>query len=100
MLSDEKSLVLVAEDCDRIAGTLIVSLGEEGVGVGSVGCTAVAHEYRGRQIGLTLCGGYRDAFLRRDESRISRIYLSGLDRMYGYSGYRIRVFWFMAKKAL
>lgn len=100
--ADEKrSLVLVAEDCDRIAGTLIVSLGEEGVGVGSVGCTAVAHEYRGRQIGVNLvrvgtgmlsCAGMSLGFLGYT--------YSGLDRMYGYSGYRIRVFWFMAKKAL
>ena len=51
----EKSLLPsdapLAEAEDVAAGALMVSLEAEGKGVGSVGCTAVRHAYRGRRFG-------------------------------------------------
>lgn len=93
--------VLLARDGDRVAGVLIVGAETEEKGVGSVGCTAVRHGYRGRRIGTNLValgtGHLRDIGL--EEGFLGYTY-SGLDRMYGRAGYRICAYYFMAEKTL
>lgn len=93
--------VLAAVENGTVIGCLIVSFGNEGAGRGSVGCTAVVHAARGRHVGVNMtCIGTRalkDAGLR--EGFLGYTY-SGLDRMYGYTGYKICVYYMMAKKPL
>lgn len=93
--------VLIAKDNGTVVGTLIISFGMEESDLGSVGCTAVKHSHRGRHIGVNLVkvgtkhlkqSGYKNAFLGYT--------YTGLDKMYGYSGYQICVYYFMAKKNL
>lgn len=91
--------VLLAKDKDQVVGTLMVLIETEAIGVGSVGCTTVKHSYRGKHIGvnLTILG---TSYLK--EKGLPKAYLgytyTGLDRMYGYAGYKICVYYFMAKK--
>lgn len=91
--------VLAAFSGDTAAGALIV--GEEAPGLGSIGCTSVRTAFRGRHIAVNLTKigtrllkdmGMREAFLGYT--------YSGLDRMYGYAGYKICVYYMMAKKRL
>lgn len=100
-LYNEKSnqKVLIATRDNHVCGTLIVSIETEGKGLGSVGCTAVSHKYRGHHIGvnMTILGtkylkliGLKDAFLGYT--------YSGLDKMYGYAGYKICLYYNMATK--
>lgn len=93
--------VLIATDNNEVVGTLIVSLGTEGNALGSVGCTAVKHAFRGRHIAANLVTlgtkylkdmGMKDAYL-------SYTY-TGLDRLYGYAGYQICVYYMMAVKKI
>lgn len=95
------SRVLVATCGDTVAGTLIVDIGTEREGIGSVGCTAVRPEFRGKRIAVNMVTlgtkylkevGMKDAFL-------SYTY-SGLDRLYGYAGFKICVYYMMAWKKL
>ena len=93
--------VLIAECEGKIAGALIVSFETEGEGLGSVGCTAVRPEFRGRHIGSdVVIEGTR--CLR--EAGLGQAFLgytySGLDRLYGEAGYRICTYYFMGKKVL
>jgi len=92
---------LIALDGDEVVGALLVNFGTEAPGVGSVGCTSVKHSHRGRHIGvnLTLLGtkALRDAGMTR--AFLGYTY-SGLDKMYGYAGYEISTWYFMAKKGL
>lgn len=92
---------LIAEAQGGVRGALIVSRETEGRGMGSVGCTAVAHAWRGRHIAanLVLAGtrSLRDAGLTR--GFLGYTY-SGLERLYGRAGYRICAYYFMAEKQL
>lgn len=97
--SPERALIAV---CGRqVVGALLVSVEAEGAGLGSVGCTAVRPAYRGRRIATNLVK-LGTAYLR--ERGMAEAYLSytytGLDRMYGQAGYRICVYYMMAKKRL
>ena len=96
-----KKRVLVAEADGMIVGTLIVSLESEGAGLGSVGCTAVRHAYQGRRIASNMVilgtGMLRDAGMR--QAFLGYTY-TGLDKMYGFAGYKICVYYFMASKQL
>lgn len=69
--------------------------------IGSIGCTAVRTGYRGRHIAsnLALLGTkhLRDAGMT--DGYLSYTY-TGLDRLYGYAGYKICVYFMMAKKQL
>lgn len=93
--------VLVALENGKVIGSLMVSFENEGPGRGSVGCTAVINAARGRHIGVNMTRigtrALKEAGLR--EGFLGYTY-SGLDRMYGYAGYRICVYYMMAKKAL
>lgn len=93
--------VLVASSGETIVGTLIV--GPEGIGggLGSLGCTTVRHAFRGKHIAVNLVNigtkhlkdlEFKDAFLGYT--------YTGLDHMYGYSGYKICAYFMMAQKTL
>lgn len=93
--------VLIAKDGDEVVGTLIVSIETEGKGLGSVGCTAVKNSHRGKHIGVNLVIlGTR--FLK--DIGLKKAFLgytyTGLDKMYGYAGYKICVYYFMGRKLI
>ena len=97
---NDSSRVLIALADNKVVGTLMVDTNHK-IGLGSVGCTAVHPEYRGRHIAVNMVTlgtkylkdvGLKDAYL-------SYTY-SGLDKMYGYAGYKIFVYFMMAKKKL
>ena len=96
---DSPKRVFIAEAEDRIAGVLIVSFAAEGEGLGSVGCTAVDPDYQGRKIASNLVilgtGHLRDAGL--SQAFLGYTY-TGLDKLYGFAGYRICVYYYMAEK--
>lgn len=98
---NEKHRVLIATCKGDVCGTLIVNIETEGKGIGSVGCTTVVHNYRGKHIGvnMVILGtkylneiGLRNGYLGYT--------YSGLDRMYGYAGYKICIYYYMASKDL
>lgn len=102
-LYDENSShrVLIATVCDEVAGTLIVGADNEPSGLGSVGCTAVRPKFRGNHIAVNLVT-LGTKYLRNigmKEAYLSYTY-SGLDKLYGYSGYKISVYYMMARKKL
>ena len=97
---NDSSRVLIALSDNKVVGTLMVDTNHKN-GLGSVGCTAVHPEYRGKHIAVNMVTlgtkylkdvGLKDAYL-------SYTY-SGLDKMYGYAGYKIFVYFMMAKKKL
>ena len=96
---DNPKRVFIAEADRKIVGTLIVSFAAEGDGLGSVGCTAVDPDYQGRKIASNLVilgtGLLRDAGLSK--AFLGYTY-TGLDKLYGFAGYRICVYYFMAEK--
>lgn len=92
--------VLIALDGAEICGTLMVQTDEaKELGIGSVGCTTVKHSHRGRHIGVNMV--ILGNKILKDEG-IKEGYLgytySGLDKMYGYAGYKISVYYNMAIK--
>ena len=93
--------VLIALDGAEVCGTLIVCAETEGKGIGSVGCTTVRHSHRGRHIGVNMVK-IGTGYLR--EIGLTDAYLgytyTGLEKMYGYSGYKICTYYMMAKKKL
>lgn len=93
--------VLIALDGSCVCGALIVCRETEAKGLGSVGCTAVRHSYRGRKIASELVRLSAQALY---ESGLREGYLgytySGLDRLYGRAGYAVSCCYFMAKKQL
>lgn len=97
---NDRSRVLVAVAKGKVVGTLMVDTDHES-GLGSVGCTAVHPEYQGRHIAVNMVilgtKYLKDVGMR--EAYLSYTY-SGLDHMYGYAGYKIFVYFMMAKKGL
>jgi len=91
--------VLAARCGNDIAGVLIVSFGSEGPGLGSVGCTAVKNAYQGRKIAsnLVILGTEKLQEAGMEKAFLGYTY-TGLDRMYGFAGYKICVYYYMAKK--
>ena len=99
--NDSQQKVLIATCNNEVCGTLIISIEAEAKGLGSVGCTAVSHKYRGKHIGVNMVVlgtkylkslGLKNGFLGYT--------YSGLDKMYGYAGYKICIYYCMAKKRL
>lgn len=93
--------VLIAVEGDVVCGALLVEVANEEQKLGTVGCTSVRNAYRGKGIATRMVTigtkylrdiGMQDAFL-------SYTY-TGLDKMYGYAGYRIFVYYMMAQKEL
>jgi GNAT superfamily N-acetyltransferase len=97
---NKSSRVLVAVADGKVVGTLMVDTNHES-GLGSVGCTAVHPDYRGKHIAVNMVilgtKYLRDVGMK--EAYLSYTY-SGLDHMYGYAGYKIFVYFMMAKKKL
>ena len=96
---DSDEIVIGAFSGDIAAGALIVN--RESDTLGSIGCTSVRNDFRGRKIATrmvtlgvkTLCGrGLTDAFLGYT--------YSGLDKLYSAAGFKICVYYFMAEKVL
>ena len=96
-----KHRVLIGTCNGDVCGTLIVSIETEGRGIGSVGCTTVAHQYRGKHIGvnIVILGTKYLKELGLKNGYLGYTY-SGLDRMYGYAGYKICIYYNMATKDL
>ena len=93
--------VLLAQKQDEIVGLLMVSRETEGKGLGSVGCTCVASRAMHRGIGTELVRiGTRYLKDRGLEEACLGFTYSGLDRLYGASGYMITTYYFMGEKAL
>ena len=93
--------VLIAEDGDLVCGTLIVSVGTEMKGLGSVGCTATRADRQGRGIATTMVKlgtkylydvGLPTAFLGYT--------YTGIIQMYGRAGYKVCRKYMMAVKKL
>lgn len=100
--TDGDRRVLIALDGDEVCGTLMVSKDEaKEKGIGSVGCTTVKKNHQGRHIGVNMV--ILGNKVLKDEG-IKEGYLgytySGLDKMYGYAGYKICIYYNMAKKRI
>ena len=91
--------VLVAVKNDRIVGTLIVSIETEDKDLGNVGCTCVSYKETHQKIGTTMIRlgtkYLKDIGLKN--ASLSYTY-SGLDVLYGDSGYEISTYYFMGEK--
>jgi len=98
---DSNQKVLIATNNDEVCGTLIISIETESKGLGSVGCTAVSHNYRGKHIGVNMVvlGTKYLKSLGLKKGYLGYTY-SGLDKMYGYAGYKICIYYAMAQKQL
>ena len=93
--------VIIAIKNNQVVGCIMVCFETEGKGIGSVGCTAVRFSQAHHKIGTnmvmigTKC--LKDAGLIY--GHLGYTY-TGLDKMYGYSGYKITVKYMMAEKLL
>lgn len=98
---DSSQKVLIATSNSEVCGTLIISIETEAKGLGSVGCTAVSHNYRGKHIGvnMVILGTKYLKELGLKKGFLGYTY-SGLDKMYGYAGYKICIYYLMARKEL
>lgn len=93
--------VLIATIGDMVCGALLVEVANDECKLGTVGCTSVRKSCQGKGIATNMVAlgtkylrdiGMKDAYL-------SYTY-TGLDKMYGYAGYKIFVYYMMAKKQL
>lgn len=91
--------VLVAVKNNKIVGTLIVSIETEANDLGCVGCTCVSFKEQHQKIGtyLVMLGTKYLKDIGLKNANLSYTY-TGLDKLYGYSGYRISTYYMMAKK--
>ncbi len=99
--AESSQKVLIAVVNGEVCGTLIISIETEAKGLGSVGCTTVSHKYRGRHIGVNMVvlGTKYLKSLGLKNGYLGYTY-SGLDKMYGYAGYKICIYYCMAQKSL
>lgn len=97
--SNSNQKVLVAVKNNKIVGTLIVSIETEGKDLGCVGCTCVMFSETHQKIGTNLVKlgtkYLKDIGLKK--ANLSYTY-SGLDKLYGASGYMISTYYFMGEK--
>lgn len=93
--------VLVAVSREKVVGAMMVGVESETEQLGSIGCTAVRHAYRGRHIAshMTLLATRHLKEMGLREAYLGYTY-TGLDRMYGQAGFRINVYYMMASKRL
>ncbi len=101
---DNASRILTARDMRQngtICGCLFVDKETEGAGIGSIGCTSVAHAWRGQGVAgnMVMLGTKYLKEIGMKEAFLSYTY-SGLEKLYGRAGYRICVYYFMAQKNL
>lgn len=93
--------VLIAILGGRVTGALIVGVEDADKHLGSIGCTAVRHDYRGKHIAVNLvtAGTKYLKEIGLEEAYLSYTY-SGLDYLYGFAGYKICIYYMMAEKGL
>lgn len=93
--------VLVALRDNEVVGTLIVSVETEAKDLGCVGCTTVKHSCRGKHIGvnIVIVGTNYLKDIGLTNANLSYTY-TGMDHMYGYSGYKISCYYMMARKKI
>jgi ribosomal protein S18 acetylase RimI-like enzyme len=91
--------VLIAEKRQDVCGVLIIGVETEGEGLGSVGCTAVSHRYRGNFIAanMVILGTKYLKDMGLQSGYLGYTY-SGLDKLYGFAGYKICLYYNMAEK--
>ena len=93
--------VLVALRDNEVVGTLIVSVETEAKDLGCVGCTTVKHSCRGKHIGvnIVIVGTNYLKDIGLTNANLSYTY-TGMDHMYGYSGYKISCYYMIARKKI
>ena len=93
--------VLIATRNDRIVGTLIVSVETEAKGVGNVGYTCVASNetHQGIATNMVKLGTRYLKDIGLEKASLSYTY-SGLDVLYGASGYEISTYYFMGERVV
>lgn len=93
--------VLIAVKNNRVVGCIMVSLETEGKDIGSVGCTCVRYAQSHQKIGtnMVMIGTRYLKDMGLKYGHLGYTY-SGLDKMYGYSGYKISTKYLMAEKQL
>lgn len=98
---DSKQKVLVAIKNNKIVGTLIVSIETEGKNLGCVGCTCVSFKETHQKIGthLVRLGTKYLKDIGLSNANLSYTY-TGLDKLYGDSGYEISCYYMMGKKVI
>ena len=98
---NNNQIVLVAEDNDEICGTIIISKETDAPNTGSVGCTTVKHDHQGKGIATTMVQ-IGTKYLKEQGLKYSHIgyTYTGLDKLYGYSGYKVTTKYLMAEKPL
>lgn len=98
---DNNQKVLVAVKEGKIVGTLIVSIETEGKDIGSVGCTCVMFKEAHKKIGTNMVNlgtkYLKDLGLKN--ANLGYTY-TGLDKMYGASGYEIYTYYLMGEKKI
>ena len=98
---DNNQRVLVALKNNKIVGTLMVSIETEGKDLGCVGCTCVSFKETHQKIGTNMVKlgtkYLKDIGLKN--ASLSYTY-SGLDVLYGASGYEISCYYMMGKKEI
>ena len=99
--SNSNQKVLVAIKNNKIVGTLIVSIETEGKDLGCVGCTCVSFKETHQKIGtyLVMLGTKYLKDIELKNASLSYTY-TGLDKLYGYSGYRISCYYMMGEKSI
>lgn len=97
--SDNNQKVLAAVKNNRIVGTLIVSIETEGKDLGCVGCTCVSFKESHQGIGTNLVklGTKYLKDIGLSNASLGYTY-TGLDKMYGATGYEISTYYFMGEK--
>ena len=93
--------VIIALDKTEVAGALIVSIENEGKGIGSVGCTATKHSHRGKGIATNMiCLGTKHL----KDLGLSKAFLgytyTGILNMYSRAGYQVCTEYYMGEKAV
>lgn len=98
---DNNQRVLVAVKNNKIVGTLVVSIETEGIDLGCVGCTCVTYKETHQKIGthLVRLGTKYLKDIGLSNANLSYTY-TGLDKLYGDSGYEINCYYMMGKKKI
>lgn len=96
----EGSVVCAASETDGEILGVVMADGAP-CGLGTIGCTAVAHRARGRGIASDMVRCATQYITDKGSARAFLSYTyTGLDKMYGKAGYRICVYYMMAEKSL
>jgi predicted N-acetyltransferase YhbS len=95
----ERALIAVKDN--QIVGCIIACFETEGKGIGSAGCTCVRFDKQHHKIGtnMVMLGTRYLKDYGLTNGHIGYTY-TGLDKLYGYSGYKITIKYMMAEKKL